>query len=503
MLYEQNVTIDDEPYTTADEDPFSVQPYIPPNNTIKHRRSSMLDKWIMEQQIQTTEESSDCPHSELLPAPVMCSTSLGSYASSSSSPYLAYPDLPRFSFEHAKTKEAEDDIASIISYDLVDDDDIPQEPTNQEPLQQAPATPIPQGAHKSSRHSITPSFKGINISFSRSAKSTTVSSSPSMENAASRAFPRLSFFPRTPRSSTGPSSLADATISQQHTRSSSLGTLATSVSHQPTINGCSSTSAKWRPSVLGHFPQSSISQLSIGGSDIQYTPSRPSISSGDTYTTWNTSRTTTTLDSIAPTSPSKTSVLESLRIRKRKSSKALSNMFAASNSSVQLPTAQTGGTIRAENNGAIHGKGKSSQRVPLAPKQVDSSLDNHDNEDDLDPPPVYRFNKHEPNRTGLPYSSSGSLPRVKFSSLNSRTQRKKKRLIISGVGVAETRKLEGIKRWCESFGDVRNISRIPNGDLQIDFRDPEVADTVCRIRAKVFIVGVGSVQVSWVSGNKR
>lgn len=73
----------------------------------------------------------------------------------------------------------------------------------------------------------------------------------------------------------------------------------------------------------------------------------------------------------------------------------------------------------------------------------------------------------------------------------------------------------------QSFGEVRSISRMPNGDLQIDFRDSDVADTVCifscrsmilalivllqvcRVRAKVFIAGVGSVHMSWVSGAKR
>ena len=30
----------------------------------------------------------------------------------------------------------------------------------------------------------------------------------------------------------------------------------------------------------------------------------------------------------------------------------------------------------------------------------------------------------------------------------------------------------------QSFGEVREITRVPNGDLHIDFRDSEVADTV-------------------------
>ncbi|KXN88744.1 hypothetical protein AN958_06611 [Leucoagaricus sp. SymC.cos] len=85
----------------------------------------------------------------------------------------------------------------------------------------------------------------------------------------------------------------------------------------------------------------------------------------------------------------------------------------------------------------------------------------------------------------------------------SRNKKKKKRLIISGVAPNDTKKFEGIKRWCESFGEVRQILRMPNGDLVVSFQSAEVADTVCRVRAKVFINGVGSVQLSWTTEKKR
>ncbi|THH09609.1 hypothetical protein EW145_g1890 [Phellinidium pouzarii] len=53
------------------------------------------------------------------------------------------------------------------------------------------------------------------------------------------------------------------------------------------------------------------------------------------------------------------------------------------------------------------------------------------------------------------------------------------------------------------FGELRQITRLPNGDLLIDFKCADVADTVCRISARVYIPGVGSVDMSWVSGKKR
>lgn len=120
----------DAPYTTPDEDPFNVQPYVElvkPARTIKHRRSSMLDKWISEQQAQSPTVSH--ADSSLLPP---CFNS-GSFASSSN-PYLAYPDLPRISQETTEANEAE--TASIASYDLVDDDDIPHDTPSEEPSQQ-------------------------------------------------------------------------------------------------------------------------------------------------------------------------------------------------------------------------------------------------------------------------------------------------------------------------------------------------------------------------------
>lgn len=138
MLSQEQTILDDKPYTTADEDPFSVQPYrFPPNKTVKHRRSSMLDKWITEQQAQ----NEDTPDDDSLPEPIPVSPPIifttPRPVASSSSPYLlAYPDLPRFYFETAKAKDTEDDAASIISYDLVDDDDIPEETKSEEPLKE-------------------------------------------------------------------------------------------------------------------------------------------------------------------------------------------------------------------------------------------------------------------------------------------------------------------------------------------------------------------------------
>jgi hypothetical protein len=106
----------DHPYTTPDEDPFNVRPIVQQIKSIKHRRPSLLDKWIMEQQQSPTEY--DALH---LPDPRF-STSDASSSASFSNPYLAYPDLPRVP---PIDTTADKDTASINSYDLVNDDDIP------------------------------------------------------------------------------------------------------------------------------------------------------------------------------------------------------------------------------------------------------------------------------------------------------------------------------------------------------------------------------------------
>jgi len=91
---------------------------------------------------------------------------------------------------------------------------------------------------------------------------------------------------------------------------------------------------------------------------------------------------------------------------------------------------------------------------------------------------------------------------VRGGSMKVPNHKRKRKLVISGVGVHETRKFEGVKGWCEGFGEIRQITRVPNGDLHIEFRSADVADTVCRLRAKVFISGVGSVYLSWTTGDK-
>ncbi|EJF66820.1 hypothetical protein DICSQDRAFT_123371 [Dichomitus squalens LYAD-421 SS1] len=94
-----------------------------------------------------------------------------------------------------------------------------------------------------------------------------------------------------------------------------------------------------------------------------------------------------------------------------------------------------------------------------------------------------------------------TLPSV-TSLLTSPKARRKRKLIISGIPPNDERRFDAVRKWCESFGELNSITRVPNGDLHIDFRKAEVADTVCRLNARVYIAGVGSVCLSWFTGKR-
>ena len=278
-------------------------------------------------------------------------------------------------------------------------------------------------ATKTFRQSFSPAFRHINLPFRSPTPNKADSSSPY------RTFSRLSIFQRTPRSSTGISS----DNSNTHSRTSSILNHDRSISQHSANSNFNlhspRTNSKWRPSVLGHFYQPSVSQSSVVISETLSTPSRPSISS-DTYST---SRTATTIESNVLSTPPKILAQDPLG---HAPPTAASSLPTASRSSIWLP----GHGLDSYSRGA-HYQTLSQHRTTFTPKL-------NENEDD---PLSFRARHHDTIRASIPYSSTGSLPRVKFSSLNTRSHRKKKKLVISGVGAGDTRKFEGIKRWCEVY----------------------------------------------------
>lgn len=102
-----------------------------------------------------------------------------------------------------------------------------------------------------------------------------------------------------------------------------------------------------------------------------------------------------------------------------------------------------------------------------------------------------------------PAGSKGAISLLSIASLGSSSRdRRKKKLVVSGIAHGDSQRTTSLRHWCETFGEVTRIVRMPNADLHVHFRKAEVAETVCRVRARVTIPSVGSVQLSWYRGDK-
>ncbi|KAF8814320.1 hypothetical protein BYT27DRAFT_7334507 [Phlegmacium glaucopus] len=53
----------------------------------------------------------------------------------------------------------------------------------------------------------------------------------------------------------------------------------------------------------------------------------------------------------------------------------------------------------------------------------------------------------------------------------------KRKLVINGVSENDVQGYEAVKAWCESFGEIREMKRTPDGHLHVDFRKASVAET--------------------------
>ncbi|KAF8922063.1 hypothetical protein CPB85DRAFT_19005 [Mucidula mucida] len=430
-------TKDDLPYTLPEEDPFNITPLF---RQPRRRRSSLFNKWIVDQQTYASTL-------EGIPDDIHDAPDSGSTIGSTAHDFLAVPGESR-----SLNPSANASAVTLKSYDFVEDTDIPDDPNF------APSTPT--HSNRTSRFfSTPPSIKSLHLSF-RSSSPRPQTPTPASSTPAHTPT-RPSFFPLMPRPG------SNKGTHRPHNRSSSLGTLSISSSAPRTPP----TSPRWRPSVLGHFSSPTGSQVSVQPSDTAYTPSRPSLSSTNTHTS------TTITDITTPLS--KLSFGDSVRSRSISHGGAFYDLNAD-----ELSIASNVALERLPNKKL---KKARSSRVPL------STTDSNTPSETKPAGPQVAFTST---------TKGGSVPRVSFSSLSSRNQKKKK-LIVSGIGPNDTRRFEGVKQWCESFGEVSQIMRMPNGDLHVHFRSAEVADTVCRLRAKVFISGVGSVDLSWYAGNKR
>ncbi|KAF8140630.1 hypothetical protein EV363DRAFT_1427019 [Boletus edulis] len=368
-----------------------------------------------------------------------------------SNAYLAYPHLKALRLNL-------DDGDSLYDYVVVDEDIALECPPEDAPHDQPSheSTPTDIATPRSTVRLINPSQSLRHFHLSRR------SVSPSPRTTAPQSPSRHPKFHRTSR---GDLTSVTSGLSY-HSRSTSLQTSLPRNASQ-IYSAPRASSWRWRPSVLGHFSSASIPdtdvRISPGDSFTDRSRSRPSISSSNTCSSITTPTTMSMHENgespVPSTPPSKTSSLfGSLRV-----------------------LSQAGGMAE-------------TGRLSFTFKRRDHSggLNQIFVEEPDDSQPHVLF----AGKTGG--------PRLSLSSLGSPTRHsRKKKLVVSGIPLNDTRRLDAIQRWCQSFGEVDQITRMPNGDLHINFQKAEVADTVCRVRAKVNIVGAGSVHLSWVTGNKR
>ena len=477
-------TMLDTPYTTADEDPFHVTPLLHPP---RRRRSSLLDKWIRDQQI--------------LPS-VPPET-----ATSAVESYLDYQEL---------TPSSGDDDPSVHGYDLVQDQDIPHSAdivnnfpdllpqSNIERPQDITLTPS-----RASRllHRAT-SIRNFNLPFRTSIPPQPSSSTNDSPRSSSRPSSRLSFLAKNPLQGISSASSGDSSQTH-HNRSSSLSTVQGLGTCASPRNSIATISSRWRPSVLGHFSTPSMSSrvsASAPKNEPPYTPPRPSVSSADTFLTGAS-------DNELGQFFSKLSLVDTFRSRGDPSKSRI-----ASSSSIwsQSQTTQTSIPSPSDSPQSISHSPYSSQRPrnsafrPYAPA-FDGELDEVEEESELPTLPAPETST----RPQIAYSSGRRLPRMHFSSLAKR-HKKKRRLVVTGIKPNDVRKFDSLKSWCEvrfaqvnpdcfvinghsfqNFGEVSQITRMPNNDLHVHFRRADVAETV-RILACTsffFLYDAGSLGV--------
>ncbi|TFK77315.1 hypothetical protein BDN72DRAFT_38316 [Pluteus cervinus] len=436
----------DIPYIILDEDPFRANVYATPR---RPRSSSRMNRWIDDQQIGQT----------------------------------ASPE------QDATIRPRSDDTVVLNDFDLVEDADIP----SAMPDSQATTTPTSRRSWRASKFvSTPPSLRGLSLSFRSGSPAT--SQSPAKKSRPTSTPPnpshRVSLLSRSPRQPP----TTNRQPYQQHDRSASLGSVQV-----PQL-----AASKWRPSVLGHFT------LSATVDEIP-TPPRPSMSSGDTLSSTTATTTTTTENDMFM--PPRLTLPDSIRSHNKSWNSLIQfTHFGKFGSTDSVRSQSISGSVKSQYEPSLTPEStppatpallEVRPRVPTPPKtksqlsttNVDFDLSD-DEDEEQDQVPALR---PQPTIPQVAYSSGSN--RVSLSSLSSR--KKKRKLVISGIAPNDTRRFEGVKRWCETFGEVNQITRMPNGDLHVHFRRADVADTVCRIRAQVHITGVGSVQLSWFTGDRR
>ncbi|KAG0707524.1 hypothetical protein DFH29DRAFT_796566 [Suillus ampliporus] len=461
---------------TVDDDVFTT----PHHTRTLRRRSSRLSKWLEELQVDSSTIQQPDTSADAETIGTECN------------PYLAYPHLSL-----ATVRRSMDEASSMHDYVVVDDGDVKE-------------------------YILPEELADVKVSHGLSALADTTSSSPRSTiclntppsqhqfhlsvrcpspaaSSTSHSPPRLSMFQR----SSHVTSTLEASNPYNHSRSLSLQTshpVAEARSEERCINS-NPSSWRWRPSVLGHFASLSDGDAHSSTRDSPGS-SRPSMSSTTTSSSYATPSTNIMYEDgaphVPPSTPQKSNFFGSLRSRSQKAVSSSLSLFKTDTDS-SFPTSFSSPASEPELSqspgfpGSLARK-SSTIRLPFSPKSrapLDSNL------------PNIFVEAPDATRPRIVYTGKNHAPRVSLSSISSQSRSIKKKLVIGGIARNDVKRLEAAQKWCQSFGEVDQITRMPNGDLHVNFHKAEVADTVCRVRAKVYIAGVGSVHLSWYSGNKR
>ncbi|KAG2155627.1 hypothetical protein DEU56DRAFT_315856 [Suillus clintonianus] len=460
----------------GDDDVFTTQHH---TRTLR-RRSSRLSKWLEELQVDSSTVQQPETSADVEAVGTECN------------PYLAYPHLSL-----ATVRRSMDDATSMHDYVVVNDGDVQEYIPPEEPVDV-------MGSHVPSALADTASTSHrstiwLNTPPSRHQFRLLVRSPSPAASSASRSPSRLSMFQRSSRATSN----SEASNPQDHSRSSSLHTshpVADARSEERCTHS-SPSSWRWRPSVLGHFVSLSDGDTRSSTRDSPGSSSRPSMSSTTTSSSYATPSTNVISEDgashIPPSMPQKSHFFGSLRSRSQKAVNSSLSLFATDTSSsfptsFSLPASEPQLSQPPGFPSSLARK-SSTIRLPFSPKSkaLDSNV------------PNIFVEAPAATRPRIVYTGKSHAPRVSLSSIAGQSRSTKKKLVIGGIAPNDVKRLEAVQDWCQSFGEVDQITRMPNGDLHVNFHKAEVADTVCRVRAKVYIARVGSVHLSWYSGNKR
>ncbi|KAF7979393.1 hypothetical protein HWV62_42494 [Athelia sp. TMB] len=301
----------------------------------------------------------------------------------------------------------------------------------------------------------------------------------------------------------------------EHSKSSSLSTL--NLSRPPTATASSTTDDysptmprgapwKWRPSVLNHFssateqapqPQPHPGLLSP---DAQQPP-RPSMSSSITYMSsagaTNVGGASDPRFTTPPCSPSRTVNIDSVRSRNKSPMRHAQALFTNTPGTSSVPSLWSGPTSRtashthtpeASGSGStpklVHKESAirilfSPKRPPPAPPPPPAPVlsDEEDGEEEWMTSPQRPSPVPQNPYIVYPAGSKGAISRLSMASLGSSRDRQKKKLVISGIAHGDAQRTTALRLWCETFGEVTRIVRMPNADLHVHFRKAEVAET--------------------------